>query len=730
MSVINVTVTNAGAASVAVSGGSTVNATVGNGGAVNVSTGTISPGNATVVSGTLAINSVTTLAAGSQAYVKNDIGTAFAAKLDIGIPAGPATSVTVAKTTTLAAGSSATVTGVTDGGSLALSFGIPAGADGTNGTDGVTPTITATATTLSAGSSATVTATPSDGGSKVALAFGIPRGADGAAGAGGGATLSDSTPSALGTASAGVSTTASRSDHVHAVPVISYANLSNVPSTFAPSTHTHTASQVTDFTAAAAAAAPVQTVAGRTGDVVISTSDVEGLSESLANVSVDVIDGGDYVGVVVEPTPSITITAQPANRSVSTSAANEVSSTLPSGTWGPISRVNSQWITSGYQSTQADYLAVSTDGASWTKRYGLPSAGNWSAVQYQNGVYATQAGNVVAYSSDATTWSSATFTNSRGSVFGAGGKFLRATRTGIFASTDAATWTQTASNTSSSQSISFAYENNTYFAVEQNQAIRASADGLTWALIADNFYNAAVSSAVTFASGVHLGFNQTWPIRYAGGTIANGAGTLGSTGGQFATNGSVLVFFAHTGKLFSSTNGTSFVERTLPTTLSTGGQIARLFYSGGTFALVMQYGLSGGATTTDPGTVFFTSTNGVDWTQSTRTYPTYVTTGGSYVANGYLASHNGSAWSYLQIGSSTAVAAFSVSAFFSGNTLTYQWQASTDAGTTWANVSGATSATLSLSGLTTADNGKRYRCILSATGVASVTTNSATLTVT
>jgi hypothetical protein len=45
-------------------------------------------------------------------------------------------------------------------------------------------------------------------------------------------------------------------------------------------------------------------------------------------------------------------------------------------------------------------------------------------------------------------------------------------------------------------------------------------------------------------------------------------------------------------------------------------------------------------------------------------------------------------------------------------------------------VSGATSATLSLSGLTTADNGKRYRCTLSATGVASVTTNSATLTVT
>ena len=644
----------------------------------------------------------------------------------------PSTTITVGSVSTLSAGSSATVVGTSsnNGANLSLAFGIPAGAAGAAGaagTNGTTPTITASASTLSAGSSATVTATTTDGGSKVALAFGIPAGA---AGAGGGATLSDSTPSALGTASAGVSSTASRSDHVHAVPVISYANLTNVPSTFAPSTHTHTAAAISDFATAAAAAAPVQTVAGRTGDVVISTTDVEGLAESLANANVDVIDGGDYVGVVVEPTPSITITAQPANRSVSTSAANEVSSTLPSGTWGPISRVNSQWITSGYQSTQADYLAVSTDGASWTKRYGLPSAGNWSAVQYENGVYATQAGNVVAYSSDATTWSSATFTNSRGSVFGAGGKFLRATQTGLFTSTDAAAWTQTATNTSSSQQISFAYENNTYFAVDTSQGIRATTDGSAWTLIIGGPSNRVISSAVTFASGVHLAFNSTLPIRYAGGTVANGAGTFGSTGGQFATNGSVLVFFAHTGKIYSSTNGTSFVERTLPTTLTTNGQIARLFYSGGAFALVMEYGLSGGAATTDPGTVFFTSTNGVDWTQSTRTYPTYRTTGGSYVAGGYLASHNGSAWNYIQIGAANAVASFSVSAFLSGNTLTYQWQSSTDAGTTWANVSGATSATLFLSGLTTADNGKRYRCILSATGVASVTSNSATLTVT
>lgn len=700
MSNINVTVTNAGAASVAVSGGSTVNATVGNGGAVNVSTGTVSPGNATVVSGTLAINSVTTLAAGSQAYVRNDTGTAFAAKLDIGIPQGQA--------------------GPTG----------PAGKDGTAGKDGVTPTFTASATTLSAGSSATVTATPSDGGSKVSLAFGIPRGADGAAGSGGGATLSDSTPAALGTASAGVSTTASRSDHVHAVPVISYANLTNVPSTFAPSMHPHTSAAISDFATAAAAAAPVQTVAGRTGDVVISTSDVEGLAESLANVNVDVIDGGDYVGVVVEPTPSITITAQPANRSASVNSANEVASTLPSGTWGAVSRAYDKWFVSGHQSTQADYVATSDDGVSWTRKSGLPNAGLWSAVQYANGVYATQAGNTVAYSSDLTTWSASTISNSNSSVFGAGGKFLRATYTGLFFSNDAATWTQGATFSSTPGSTTFAYSDGKWFASSYYLGMRASTDGATWSAVGaeSGLY---IENAVTFGGKQYVG-------RYKNGGVTYSSGTWGGTtfpsnthsfGCQFATDGTVLVAYSYVGKIFSSTNGTTFVERPLPISLN-GGKHGHLLYANGKFVLVMAQEItSTGSFTTNPGTIYFTSPNGIDWTQATRTYPSY---GSAYVLfdGGYYATQSGGAFSYLQIGSSTAVAAFSVSAFFSGNTLTYQWQSSTDAGTTWANVSGATSATLSLSGLTTADNGKRYRCVLSATGVASVTTNSATLTVT
>lgn len=66
----------------------------------------------------------------------------------------------------------------------------------------------------------------------------------------------------------------------------------------------------------------------------------------------------------------------------------------------------------------------------------------------------------------------------------------------------------------------------------------------------------------------------------------------------------------------------------------------------------------------------------------------------------------------------------------SPQTITYQWQISTDGGATWNNISGATAATLSLSAVTTAATGNRYRCQLSnATCTAPSVSGSALLTV-
>jgi hypothetical protein len=780
MSEINVTVTNAGAAKVAVSGGSTVNATVGNGGAVNVSTGTISPGNATVVSGTLSINSVTTLAAGSQAFVKNDLGTAYAAKLDIGIPAGPATNVTVGKTTTLAAGSSATVTGTTDGGNLSLAFGIPAGAAGSNGTNGATPTITASITTLSAGSSATVTATPSDGGSKVALAFGIPRGADGS---GGGASLSDATPSALGTASAGTSSTASRSDHVHAVPTISYANLTNVPSTFAPSTHPHTSAAITDFATAAAAAAPVQSVAGRTGDVVIAASDIDGLADALASVNVDSIDGGDYVGVVVVPTPSITITAQPQGFSGTVGTASAQTGALPSGSWNSANFSYGNdlyWLTS-YNSSSGDYYAVSSDGLSWTKRYGLNRPGLWNAAVHGGGRIAITNGSHLQVSSNGTTWTESAVS---GKVFFANGKWFRYAGPAsvssasnwnsltLYQSDDLASWSTagTVSKTFTSGSFTnyhkpangtlsgivyfggkyiafFDEASDTRFRSGDNTYIAGfpwvftSTDLSTWTAVlggpveagwVNDFYQSGASSTFGLQWSNPRIINSQLLVDTKASSSGGKAFARTSDGTNWATQsnfssqsgsqyysvayGNGIYVMPAGAKIYSSANATTWVERTNPT--QTNFNVA--FFVDGNFWLISRDATS---------SVALRSSNGIDWTAVTglpSIDATYLVQNGSTL----VASNVGTATQYvrLSLSGSAVQATFSVSAFFGSATVSYQWQVSTDAGTTFTDISGATLPTLSFSA-TAADNGKRYRCVLSATGASSVNSNSATLTV-
>lgn len=80
----------------------------------------------------------------------------------------------------------------------------------------------------------------------------------------------------------------------------------------------------------------------------------------------------------------------------------------------------------------------------------------------------------------------------------------------------------------------------------------------------------------------------------------------------------------------------------------------------------------------------------------------------------------------------TAAATFTVTAAAApSGTLIYQWQTQTATGTRWTNVSGATSASLALTGLTTADDGKKYRVkITSSSGAPEVTSDVATLTVT
>ncbi len=63
-----------------------------------------------------------------------------------------------------------------------------------------------------------------------------------------------------------------------------------------------------------------------------------------------------------------------------------------------------------------------------------------------------------------------------------------------------------------------------------------------------------------------------------------------------------------------------------------------------------------------------------------------------------------------------------------GASLTFQWEKSSDAGSSWNDVAGATTTTITISSAQSSDNGTQYRCVVSSASDI-VTSNSVTLTV-
>lgn len=157
---------------------------------------------------TITAGTATTLPAGSTPTVTNS-GTSSAAVFNFGIPKGDkgdkgdtgtpgaAATISVGTTTTGDAGTNASVTNSGTSSAAVFNFTIPKGAAGQNGTDGQdgeSATITVgTTTTLPAGSSATVTNTGTS--SAAVLNFGIPKGEKGDSGSGAGdMSMSDYDP--------------------------------------------------------------------------------------------------------------------------------------------------------------------------------------------------------------------------------------------------------------------------------------------------------------------------------------------------------------------------------------------------------------------------------------------------------------------------------------------------------------------------------------------------------
>jgi len=618
--------------------------------------------------------------------------------------------------------------------------------------------------------------------------------------------LADETPQPLGVASAGTALTAARADHVHAVGSVQYSSLSGIPSTFAPSAHSHAVSDITGlqtqldgkqaagsyatlvngtvpssqlpsyvddvieyanlaaFTeqstgkiyvardtgkiyrwsgsayaeispspgstdsvtegstnlyytnARAAAAAPVQSVAGRTGNVVISASDVSGLSAAIAagagvSLSSDVpqplglanagvastasrsdhthpmvsaldvgaldfnskIDGGTYVGVLTYANV-LTITQQPTSQSASSGSASfSVSATSSTN-----KTISYQWQQNSLSFTDA---SMPVSAARWRAAYG-------------NGVFAAiSSGGYAASSADGATWTQRSIVQrgyydiayGNGRFVAISGYYSGQSKSPVAYSSDGVSWS-TAYLPTNVQWWRIAYGDR-FVAVGAYGGLASSADGVTWTL------------------------------------ASQGIPSYTATNGQVVGYGNSAWIIAQTGQdtLLRTTTFTSWTKVTLPVTASWSG----IAYGNGVWVL-------------GNGSTLLTSNDGSTWTQ--RTLPSGVTIYNIVFGNGvFLAIGYGSAVSAISVDGITwqsvsmpSSASWYGSAFGNGTFVAMCDNASTAAvsANSWINVTGATSATLSLTSLTSASNNRTYRALVSSQGAASLTSDAATLTVT
>jgi hypothetical protein len=451
--------------------------------------------------------------------------------------------------------------------------------------------------------------------------------------------------------------------------------LGNVPNTDATArenhTGTQTASTISDFATEAAKYGPVTSVAGRTAEVTITVDDVAGLAVLLEGLSSDV-DGGDYVGAVV--TPSITITSQP----VSYAASLETGSTWTqtgygNSYWRAVAYNGSRWVIAGTQfnSPSGYYTSTSTDAVNWTTR------GNQKSPR----------GPVYGLATDGTA-------------------FIGVGNTSYAVSTDGLTWS---SGSLPSDAFALCYGNSRYMAVGASSTFTTDG-GTSWSTPVTL---PATCSAVTYGSSGFVAL----PSASSSSAYLSAAGaswstvTLPSTDiwRGIASSGSAYVAIRSGSTVAYSNNGTSWSSVTMPASRSWRGAS---YVAGKFWAFAAGYAAY--------------SSDGQNW--SSATLPVSSTwAGAAGGASSVLAVSTGTAPHVYSVGSSSAT--FSVSAVSTAS-LGYQWQLSTDGGATFSNISGATSATLSLSSLTTGDSGKKYRCVVSATGTSSVTSDPATLTVT
>lgn len=323
----------------------------------------------------------------------------------------------------------------------------------------------------------------------------------------------------------------------------------------------------------------VTSVAGRTGDIVLGTSDISGFNSAAGAAA--------PVQSVAGRTGSVTLTSSDVS-GIFPTYSNWTQRTLPtSANWVRVTYGKGIFVTVGQVSAIA---ATSPDGINWTQRT-LPSNTNWFSLIYGNGTFATLANGalIAASSQDGVTWTQRSLPVT-GSWFGSaygGGTFLAVSYGSSVAVTsqDGITWTQRTLPANTNWS-SVAYGNGNFVAVSFATTIAAtSQDGITWT-------------------------QRTLPVGANWNSIAYGNGIF------------VVVSNSNSSVAATSPDGITWTQRTLPASSNWNS----VSYGNGLFVAISSGNPS----------VLATSADGITWTQrsipANANWSSVVYGGGTFVA--------------------------------------------------------------------------------------------------
>ena len=335
---------------------------------------------------------------------------------------------------------------------------------------------------------------------------------------------------------------------------------------------------ITDFNTAASAAAPVQSVAGRTGSVVLSNTDISGFNTA-ASAAAPVQSVNGQTGNVTVNVPVQSVAGRTGNvtlnvADVTGAAAPPTYSTWTQGTlpvsanWSPIIYANGLFV-----AVTTNAAITSPDGITWTQRT-LPT-GTWTNVVYANNKFIAvenNANSIWATSTDGITWTSAAipFTGSGIILYGAGTFILPWGYGGnlTWVSADGVAWTMGSLAVNVQTGGSSRFVNNRFFLFATLYPASTSLDGSNWTnlsltgmsavayganvyvMVGSGYYNAVLTSP----DGI------TWTSR----AVPQPGGQNISFNSVEYGNGTFVAIASSLNYFITSTDGINWTLRNLP----------------------------------------------------------------------------------------------------------------------------------------------------------------------